>query len=58
MKCETCGKEIKEPINEYVNCSFMPEIRLKVCSRCMQLLIDGDYYKLTELGKKAGIIKE
>jgi ribosome-binding protein aMBF1 (putative translation factor) len=58
LKCETCGKEIKEPINEFVNCSYSPAIRLKVCDRCMQLLIDGDYKTLTKLGKKAGIIKE
>jgi ribosome-binding protein aMBF1 (putative translation factor) len=44
--CEVCGKEEKVAF-EYVNCSYSPEWRLRVCGDCMNLLANEEWDQLT-----------
>ena len=51
-ECEVCGKKVEEIVFEYVNCGYSPELRLRVCGDCMNLLGNQDWDKLTEIAKK------
>lgn len=48
-ECQICGKEEDKLRFEYVNVSFTPALRLRVCGDCMNLLGNGDWDKLTEI---------
>ena len=49
--CEVCGKEEKLAF-EYVNCAYSPELRLRVCGDCMNLLANQQWDELTEIVEK------
>lgn len=49
MKCESCLQEVGKIKNEYVT----QDIRLKVCNSCMNLLVNHEWVRLTEIAKKA-----
>lgn len=51
--CEVCGKEEEKLTFEYVNCSYSPELRLRVCSDCMNLLANCEWDKLEKLTEMA-----
>jgi len=51
-KCQVCGKEEERLVFEYVNVSFSPELRLRVCGDCMNLLGNEEWDTLQEILKK------
>jgi len=47
-KCQICGK-LNDDRFEYVNVSFRPTLRLRVCGDCMNLLANEEWDKLNAL---------